>query len=514
MIIEKKLEKIYKLRDRFMQQLYKRQLYDYQTQPSNKIIEMALTGQGKEIYIEFSRQSGKTTGVTDTINFLLIFINDFIKELKIPWAGQNWTAIIGAPQKDQAKTDFDRIKDGLELAAPIFNISFEESNGTTLKLSNGCTVHCFPISPTSHIESKTGHLLVFEEAQDILDAEADKKMTPMGASTNAPKIYIGTAGYKICQFYKGVNSGDQNAFVYPAPMIIAERRKRYEEDGNEWHLNYEKFINNEIMKKGEMNPEVQTQYFLKWQLEQGMWMTEERFKQCLVDEAPVRECKDHPVLIGMDVAKESDVTFLTALRKIGQKKITRTIYEDGAKEIQVIAPVYQVLNWFMIRGVLYQDQWEAVDEWLERWNVSKMNIDSTGSGDSTADYYVKRYNGWDYDMLKYYETNKMRGTARPIKFTPQSKHTMYNNLDIAIKEGRLFIPAKLDGMTEQEIKCFNRFKAETLSALREWKGSLLNVRHPDKSKGEQGDIETDDSLDSIALPFYDIDLEPFDISIA
>jgi len=893
------LKKVYALRDEFILKYHNRVFYGYQLEPSNKIIEAALFGQGKEFYIEISRQSGKTEMIVLTIEFLLLFVKDFYEEFGIELATEGWYVVIGAPQQEQGKTDFDRIKEYLLEPCKDFGISFSESNGTTLKLSNGNICYCFPVSPTANIESKTAHLILLEESQDIPDVEKNKKVIPMGTAcvckktklinskgdyiditmadskvlgfseeeglimndvvnnhssglkscvkittnagrilecsddhpimvkprdtrrleylkardtyeglqvaiidkndvflgkkrffdarmigmligdgsyrgkslvrfcscdkelleyarkypfksynsyttkdgklfeegtirglafemrkiglegqtgkdkrlpesiqdytredvcaligglfdtdgcvsieedrrvriklsssgdkllwdvfyllekigihsriyfakagknsfgknghwnlvisekisalrfinniplivgykkglleraklilkrrknkrqkdmtglyferivkvedigtqrvynltalqtnnyfannilthnTNAPVIYIGTAGYTLCDFYRGLHSKDQeNVFIYDCWEVIKQRRLAYENDGKEWHLSYENYIKRQILQKGEFNPEVKSQYFLEWQLEKGMFITESVFEGLLDKELlPVQECRDENVIVGMDVAKDSDVTFLTALKVRGYKEIhrkipavrnievspeiriaegtydpmltnpvTKAVTESQSyfEEEVVRAPIYQVLNWFMINGALYQSQWEAVDAWLERWNVWKMNIDSTGSGDATGDYYLEKFNGWDYDMLKRYEKNNCRGTVRPVKFSAQSKNVMFVNLDIVIKEGRLVVPAKMGGFSETERMCFNRFRAEMLSALREWRGSLLNVRHPDKSKGESGDMLTDDSVDSLALTFFDPDASPEGLEI-
>jgi len=541
------LARIFEFRDAFLKKYYGRTFYPYQTEPSDKIIQAALTGQGQEFYVEISRQGGKTEMICCTIVFLLIFAQELFAELGHNLGTPGWYIVIGAPQQEQAKTDFDRIKEYLRPPCKEMGIAFQEANGTTLRLSNGSIGYCFPVSPTAHIESKTAHFILVEEAQDVPDQEKDKKLVPMGTATDAPIVNVGTAGYKMCNFHKGLHGADQTrVFKYDCFEVMRQKRAAYEKDGNEWHLNYERYVKRQIREKGDQNPEVRSQYFLEWQLERGMWLTETAFND-LLDPAltVVREDREHECIVGLDVAKESDVTFVTVWRQEGVKTVTRRSpatrtleltpeqEEEKARiesanydpllgrpapptpkvetyftEEHVEAPVYRLLNWFMINGVLHQHQWEAIDAFLDNYNVWKMNIDSTGIGDATADYYLVKFNGWNYDYLQRMERAGLRGTVRPVKFTPQSKHRMYSNFEIAIKEGRVIIPGAIDGMSDAEKACFDRFRLENLNALREWRGSLLNVRHPDRGKGESGDIETDDSLDSAALAFYDPESEP------
>lgn len=505
------LERVFEFRDFVLKKYFNREFYKYQREPSNAIITAALTGDAEEFNVEISRQAGKTEMIVLTLIFLILFLKSYLKKFG-KYVPETYNIVLGAPQQEQAKTDFDRLKEYLEKVQDLFGLSFEEANRVTLKISNGITIYCFPVTINAKIESKTAHLIIGEEMQDIPDAIWDRRVVPMGAATNASKVLIGTAGYQLCYFYKGIESG-RNTFMYDCWTVIKHRRAQYELDGEEHHLSYEKYIKAQILRKGESNPEIQTQFFLMWKLEKGMWMTEAQFDRAVDPKLPtIRVDQEHEVAVVVDVAKVSDVTFSTSLRKEGEKLVTRRIpdseAEHGWREEEVLAPVWRILSWFMIQGVLYQDQWEALDAWMENYNLYKMNVDSTGVGDATGDYYIKKFNGMDYDATVKMESKGMRGLARGVKFSPQSKHVMYSNLDIAFKEGRVIIPGLVAAMTPEEHECFKRFRSESLSALREWKGSLLNVRHPDRDKGEGGDVETDDSLDSLALFFFDWELEP------
>jgi len=513
-IKRKVLNKIFEARDRFVEEYFGIKFYPYQTEPSNAIIEAAINRDAEEFFIEISRQSGKTEAIVMTVVYLLTNIKGIFKALGIRLNTKGYYIGIFAPQKEQAKTDFDRIKSYLEKCGADFKVTFEESNGTTVRLSNGNTVYCFPVTPTAKIESKTVHLIISEESQDMPDVEFDKKVVPMGTDTNACKVFIGTAGYRVCYFLRGIERGS-NVFKYDCWDVMKYKKERYEETKDSYHLNYENYIREQIRLKGESNPEIRTQYFLEWQLEKGMWMTESQFNKLVMPGYGLIRSTDEPVLVGMDVAKESDVTFVIVLKQEGQKEVIRSetvSNDDGEPEIvetKSVQPVWRVINWMMIRGVLYQDQLSMIDDFLNNYtNIVKFNIDSTGVGDPIADYYIKKYDGLDYDAYQEMERKGLRGVCKPVKFTPVNKHHMYLNYQLAINEGRFLLPGALDTMTLQEKACFKRFRMEAINCLREWKGNYLNVRHPDISKGEHGDIYTDDSQDAAALIFFDIDSQP------
>lgn len=521
------LNKVYAMRDVFIKEKHDIVLYDYQREASDAILRAALGFEGETYGIEISRQSGKTEAIVLTMEFILLFINELLALLGKKLKG-GFNIFIGAPQKEQAKTDFDRLRSYLDVVGEDFDVSYDEANGTTLRMSgSGNTVFCMPVSVTAHIESKTAHLIVMEEMQDVPDAEYEKKVMPMGTATNANTIMIGTAGYSLCRFYKLIEGGDKKrVFKYDCWEVMRQKQEAYKRDGDDFHLRYVDYINSRISELGDDNPQIRSQYFLIWQLEKGMFITEDRFNNMVADGKEgrpyctvIREDLVSQCFASIDVAKESDVTFVTIMKVLDFVDVTRKVpYLDAKKnqlikEVKVKAPRFIVLNRFMLNGMLYQDQWEAMDSFLERYRIYRLDIDSTGVGDATGDYYLKKYNKWSWDVLKKYESLKIRGVAKPVKFTAKSKHDMYLNWDIALKEGRYLIPC-VDGMTEDELSCHKRFKVECLNALREWKGSLLSVRHPDPSKGEHGDVYTDDSLDSAALPFHDIEQVPHRHTVA
>ena len=121
-----------------------------------------------DIPFEISRQAGKTTVIVHAIEFVMIFFTEaFGRSLQIG---------IFAPQIEQAKTDFDRLKLALrqsndDLLAYTSDeqsrIAKEESNARTLVLPNGTSCFIFPVTPTSKPESKTLDLIIFEESQDL-----------------------------------------------------------------------------------------------------------------------------------------------------------------------------------------------------------------------------------------------------------------------------------------------------------------------------------------------------------
>lgn len=456
-------------------------LYEYQLKVSRAIFEaliqnLRLTAGAteedikklklNEIPVEFSRQSGKTTDIVLTIEFILIFLTKLF----------NRPIAIGifAPQTEQAKTDFDRLKAALlrsqkdlkvySGAADEIDKAKGESNAKTIVLPNGSSCYVFPVTPTSKPESKTLHLIIFEESQDIDDKILREQIWPMGASTNAPRVYIGTAGTKICHFYRLGQKGVALKLYFEE--IAAQRRKAYEETGNALHLIYEQTIRQEIEKQGLDSDEIQRPYFGKWLIGTGQFTTQEDLDKIITDRKRTYHEKESDCYAGIDVAKNPDSTVVTIIR-----------YKDGKK---------QLLNWLELRGDNYQDQFDIITGFdsqtgktgkgfLSNYKVVAVAVDSTGIGDFMPDLFARHTEWMD-------ENTGLFG----VKFSAVSKDMMYKNLKVSIKE----LLTDLPNLSTREGE---RFKLQMLDLQQEWKGQLLSVAHPDDPNAH------DDYPDSWAL---------------
>ena len=408
-----------------------------------------------EIPVEFSRQAGKTTDIVHIIEFIMIFFTRaFERKIAIG---------IFAPQREQAKTDFDRLKTALSRTTYYQivydeeqqNVAREESNSKTIVLPNGSSCYVFPVTSVSKPESKTLDLIIFEESQDIDDRILKEQIWPMGASTNAPRVYIGTAGTRICHFYRlGQKDGALRLYFED---IVSQRRKKFEETGNARHLIYEQTVRQEIELAGIDSDEIQRPYFGKWLIGTGQFVTQEDL-EALENKERKRTFHDKQseCFAGIDVAKHPDSTVVTIIRN-----------NDGKK---------QLLNWLELRGENYQSQYEIITDFLSKYNVLGVAIDSTGIGDYMPDMFELQSNWRDENSGLY-----------RIKFSAVSKDNMYKNLKISIRELLTELPNL--GTREGE-----RFKQQMLDLQQEWKGQLLSVHHP-----TQSDKAHDDYPDSWAL---------------
>lgn len=454
------LTQIYKLRDAFVKTYHDITLYPFQTEISNKIIEAALFSTGVQIPIQISRQSGKTEALVVTLEFLKVFYPELTQKL----FGNRRVirSAVFAPQKEQAKTDFDRIKDNLEELRSKgglgTELNDEESNSTTLKLQNGCLSYIFPLTSTSHIESKTSDLLIYEESNAIDDEEKKNKADPFGTSTNAPQVYIGVGGYTQNFFYYQCRD-NKNIIKYDCYAVIEQKKWAYKQDGNPFHLKYERFIKQKEEEWGVDDEAFRTQYLLKWVIGAGMFVTVDQLDSMMGTHKLLEEDKESYCYAGIDSAKSPDSTVLTILRKV----------KDKPK---------QLVRWLELQGDNYEDQFHYIMSVLAMFNVQAIAIDSTGQGDFLPDKF-ERETRWVDENTGLYR----------VKFSAVSKDIMYKNLLNVARNNLTELP------TDVTIES-NKFRQQMLDLQKEYKGELLSVHHPDKPNAH------DDYPDSWALAEY------------
>jgi len=458
---------------------------------SDSVVKNVLLKTGKNIILNVARQSGKTTINVWLAMWLMLFAQPFWEQLGFKSRGLmelGW----GAPQFGQAKTGFDRLKFALEEVKKHYQINFEEANGNTLNINlqpYKSILYVFPVSIGSKIESKTLDVFFGDEAQFFDDSRLKLAVLPMLASTNGVKLFSGTTSFNTCYYWELINSDDDTTekFIYDAYSIIEQKNEMFQKTGNAEYLNYEKHFLNELKEHGEASDYIQSQYLLKWKLDRGMFVSPAKMSKMCVNLPVVKEDLVNDIFIGIDCAKESDSTVACAWR---WEMYQRPEWAEPKKCLRV-------LDWYVINKELYSDQWEVLEgEFLNHYKLYKLNIDGTGSGDGTGDWFLKKYDKITYDIFKAREANGRRGIVRPIKFTAQSKNVMYKQLQLLVDNDQVLIPIDPDGFG------YNKFVMESKILLKKYKGDLLSVHHDDS------DGATDDCWDALAMTCYDIDAIP------
>lgn len=446
------------------------ELYPYQEEISDGILKALLdnfriTANASEEDIkrmrqveqgyEISRQAGKTYGVGHTASFALTFLPKmFNRPLRIG---------IFAAQLNQAQISYNILRTSLRQAKALMYMTKEQKqfvkeqeNARQLVLPDGSFAVTAPISKISLIEGLTLDLIIIDEAQFADDDIVFHSIFPMGKTTNAPRIYIGKAGTRICHFYR-MGQANRVRKIY-FNEVVTQRRELYEKTHDARHLIYEQSVKDDIATYGEDSDFIQREYFGKWQIGTGQFVTEEAITSITDDERkPAYHHKKMDCYAGIDTAKHPDSTVVTVIR-----------YNPDKKKKELI-------NWMELRGENYQNQFDIIKSFLDNYNIQAVAIDSTGQGDFMPDMF-ENDTQWASEQSGLYR----------IKFSPTSKDMIYKNLKVTIKELLTTLP-------NLDTKIGVKFKQQLLDLQQEYKGQLLSVKHPDDQNAH------DDYPDSWAL---------------
>jgi hypothetical protein len=462
---------------------------------------------------EYTRQSGKTTSLVHTVESIMLFVT---KLFDVPIE-----VGIFAPQKEQANTDFKRLKNALSRSKQELMVidhdanrkAKEESNAKTITLGNGSSCYIFPVTSTSKPESKTLHLIIIEEAQDINDKIVNEDILPMGASTNAVIVKVGTAGSMKCDFYRDIQKG--RAYVMTYPEIAADRRRMYEVTGDARHLVYERTVKSQIAQRGLMSPEIQKPYFNVWQLQGGMYIDTHQLIAGRIDR-PFENPSADPVFLeyrewyksairrdllecdewakahelsaeqyaqyrawieedhyfGLDTAKSTDQTIMKIGRVInGKLTIVRSV--SGGK------------------GTNYEDQFDTLKKELSFFKIACGAIDSTGQGDFMPDKF-ERHSPYKIERVKFSRMTK--DIMYKALYQKQINGNLMYYWQDPIKHGvKMIVPGTPLTIEQQTAIASEEFEDEFIDLEKRYVGEYMVVHHPDEEDAH------DDHPDSTAL---------------
>lgn len=351
-------------------------LHGYQKPIARRIIESLIIGDGATITALQARQSGKSEVVANTISACMVMLPILARvfpDLLGKFERGLWVGCF-APTDDQAEIVYSRIVTRLTseraqdfFSDPDIDEKITKGHGNTMHLRNGSLVRRQTAHPRSNIEGRTYHLMLVDECQDAEARVINKSIGPMGASTNATMVFIGTPSYQKGAFYNTIQVNKRQA------TKRGGRQNHFEVDWKEvskWNRNYEKFVKKEMLRIGEDSDEFRLAYRLHWLLDKGMFTTSERLEE-LGDKSMEILPSWHktPVVVGIDPARKQDSTIVTV------------VWVDWDHPDEFGYYEHRVLNWLDLSGVGWEEQYARIVEFLANYRVFAVCVDEGGLGD-------------------------------------------------------------------------------------------------------------------------------------
>ena len=353
----------------------------------------------KDIVACFSRQSGKsyTTGPIA-----------IIRARQIP----NGNILIFAPTDRQTGELADKIRNAIAKMPYLTDFHVERQTQRTFEFSNGARVRCFTVGDDGEkIRSLTGDVIILEEAGSIKDSIVQNVILPMGATTNAQIIKIGTPR-GMNHFYRSYE--DPKYTLHLVTCHQAVKAGVMSQD----YVDRTKTEVDDLTFKTEMMAE-----FIA---DSDAYFGYDLIKSCIrnIDMRAERPEKGKTYYLGADIARA------------GQDCTLLTIVEDG--DIVKVKQIFEIDN-------------NTIDEAEDHilmlhniWKFKKIYVDMTGLGAGAFDHLARKLNK-QFKRQKvvrpaYDKTFTEFDTVVGVTFTSKSKLDIMSNLKSLMANGEIIYP--------------------------------------------------------------------------
>lgn len=464
-------------------------LRQYQLQAARAIIDSVIRRKGLTFVVIFPRQSGKNELQAQIETYLLTLLAGLDAEMvKI---SPTWK-----PQSLNAMRRLERV-----LKKNLFTRSVWKKEQGYIYRNDSARIFFLSGAPSANVVGATAStLLECDEAQDVLISKWDKEVNPMAASTNATRVFWGTAWSsqtllareKRAALEAQRRDGIQRVFELSADQVGAEVPA------------YQAFVAAEVRKHGRNHPFIRTQYYSEEiDNESGMFPAA---RLALLAGGHARSYQPAPgrsYAFLIDVAGQDENALGGAGRddgagsegglggrpgssgfETGQRDATAlTIVEIDPSTLAdelLRAPLYRIANRQLWTGVKHTSLYGALTALAQLWQPRYIVIDATGVGEGLASFLDKA----------------IPKTVIPFKFSQKSKSDLGWTFLSIIESGRLKDWQEDDAERRLFLRQAQAAQLEVLPGP----GRLVRWGVPDGLRhAEDGELVHDDLLLSLAL---------------
>ena len=356
-----------------------RVLRSYQADPARVIVQAVLDRHGGretagEFGVVFSRQAGKDEMLAQICSYLLLLFSKV--------GGQ---VVVALPtMRPQGQIAVDR------LAARVRNSRFRAlgkarvREGSIVQLGEA-SVHFLSAGPQSSARGQTASLLlVANECQDIEPDRWDAVFAPMGASTNAITLYMGTVWTaqtllaRQMRYLRSLEAKDgrQRLFLVPWTRVTEDLPT------------YGRYVEGQIRLLGPEHPFIKTEYELVELDAAGGLFPPSRQGQMVGDHGPMTSgVPGHTYCLLLDVAGEEEdqvegvVQYDPAARRDSTALTVVRVVQRFDNVTGETRPRYEVVRRYLWTGVKHTSLYhQLLDLATDVWHARYVVVDSTGVG--------------------------------------------------------------------------------------------------------------------------------------
>ncbi len=388
----------------------------YQERVALAIVTSVLGRQGLTFVVLFPRQSGKNELQAQIETYLLAILSQ--SDAEIVKVSPTWK-----PQSLNAMRRLERV-----LARNLITAdTWKKENGYIYRVGKA-RIAFLSGGPEANIVGATAStLLEVDEAQDVLISKFDKDIAPMAASTNATRVFWGTAWTSATLLARELRTATEAEARDGVPRAF---RLGADEVGAEAPA-YRAFVAGQIARLGRTHPMVRTQFFSEEiDAECGMFPAS---RQALMrgdhlsQAQPAAGCQ---YALLLDVAGEDEGAIAgqpSGANPARDATALTLVWVDPPARGPLKAPTYRVVQRRVWNGVAHADLYAQVLAWAAVWQTRRLVVDATGVGAGLAGFLdqalpgrVTRFNfnsasksslGWGF--LAVVETGRWKEHADP-----------------------------------------------------------------------------------------------------
>jgi len=443
----------------------------YQEEVAHAVIRSVRDRLGLTFVVIFPRQSGKNELQAQIEAYLLLVLSQL--DTEIVKASPTWK-----PQSLNAMRRLERVLK----RNPLTRERWNKESGYIYRIGKA-RIYFLSGSPTANVVGATANtLLECDEAQDITMAKWDKDFAPMAASTNATRVFWGTAwtsrtllarerrAAEAAQALDGI----RQVWVLTADDVAAEVPE------------YGKFVAGQVARLGRNHPMVKTQFYSEDIDAEGGMFTPERMR-LMQGSHPRREEPEEGKIYALtiDVAGEDEGKQGTGeLINPGRDSTAVTVFEVDLSAIStrsgIGAPTYKVVKRYAWIGEKHTRIYNTLRELVNHWGARYVVIDATGVGAGLTSFLERAF----------------PGKVIPFQFTQQSKSKLGWGFLAVIETGRYKEPV---ANGESGIAFWRQLKYMQ-HKVQEGPGKILTWSVPEGTRDDlTGDLVHDDLVISAAL---------------
>lgn len=419
----------------FIAKCSKLTLRGYQVEVARAAVESVIYKRGLSLVVLFPRQSGKNELQAQIESYLLVYLQEYDAEIiKI---SPTWR-----PQSINAMRRLQRVMERNVLAYRVL----QKESGYIYRLGKA-RIFFLSGAPEANIVGATASaLLEVDEAQDLEIEKYDKDIAPMAASTNATRIFWGTAWTSQTLLARELRAareaerqdGVRRVFVVDAERVASEVPS------------YKKFVAAQVARLGRNHPMVRTQYYSEEiDSEGGMFPASRRLRMQGDHSAQDQPVPGHTYALLLDVVGEDEAAeqggdpagwMLHSPRRDATALTIVDVDPTTLEDPLLRAPIYRVVGrrqWVGVRHTdLYTELCAIAETWQARWLV----VDATGVGAGLAAFLRRA----------------LPGRVVPFQFTAASKNSLGWDFLSVVDSGRWKepsgIPAGLDSLFQRQLQ--------------------------------------------------------------